>query len=207
MIRRNQPHRHNVLGCHDRRIRRHRNDRIEVSRSQDVREVPEIVGKERIDQREVGVQCRLKQIAFPVDFDFLLAFLNNGADAGGRQHAAQAGATSPDALDEGALRNKVHLHLFFNHLPLRLGIETDVARNGLADQTRVDKLADAAPGNRRIVRDDGEVAFSLPHEFIDDALRRPNTHEAADHEGRPLGDHGDRFLNGNSFHVVHSRSA
>src|SRR5262249_28167712 len=119
----------------------------------------------------------------------------------------ETATTGANSLDERALRNKVHLHLFFDHLPLRLGIEADVTGDRLADQTGIDKLADAAPGHGRVVRDDGKIALSLPNKLIDDTLWRSDTHEAADHEGRAHVDHCNGILNGDGFHVTHSRLA
>lgn len=40
------------------------------------------------------------------------------------------------------------------------------------------ELADSASGNRGVVRYHCEIAFTLANEFIDQALRRPNAHQA-----------------------------
>src|SRR6266436_7025663 len=94
-----------------------------------------------MDQREVRVQRGLQQVGFPVHFDLLLTFLDQGADAGWRQHAAKSATTSTNALDERALWDQVDHHLAGDHLSLRLGIEADVTSDGPTDKSGIDKLA------------------------------------------------------------------
>ena len=84
MIWRNETYRHNMFGCNNGCLTSHRDDRVKISRRQSVGEIAEIVGEKCTDQRKVGAQRRLKQVALSVDIDFLLAFLNNRADASWR---------------------------------------------------------------------------------------------------------------------------
>jgi hypothetical protein len=44
------------------------------------------------------------------------------------------------------LRHELHLQFAGQHLPLGLGVETNVADDGLAQQLRPDELADPLPG-------------------------------------------------------------
>ena len=75
-----------------------------------------------------------------------------------------------------------------------------MARGDRRDQRCVEQLADAAAGNGGIIGDDGEFALFLPHQLVQQPLRRADAHEAADHDGRPIGDHRDGFFCGNGFH-------
>ena len=69
----------------------------------------------------------------------------------------------------------------------------------LADKSGADQLADAPAGHRSVVGDHGEIALSLAHELIDHALGRAHRHEAADHQARAVGNHGDRIFKRRSF--------
>ena len=168
-----------------------------------VGKVAEIVGEKRIDQREIRAQRGLEQVALSVQVDPLLAFLDNGADACRREHAAKPAAAGADALDQRALRHEIDRHRACNHLPLRLRIEADVARDGAADQTGIDELADSPPGHGVVVGDHDEITFALAHQFVDQALGSSDAHEPSDHEGRPIRDHLDRGRARDSFHSGH----
>ena len=84
MIWRNEAYRHNMFGCDNGCVTSHGDDWVEISRGQSVGKVAEIVGEKCADQRKVGAQGRLKQVALSVDVDYLLVFLNNSAHAGWR---------------------------------------------------------------------------------------------------------------------------
>src|SRR5262249_49781501 len=72
--------------------------------------------------------------------------------------------------------------------------------NRLAHEAGVDQLAYAAAWDRRIIGDDREISFSLPHELIDDALGRADAHKSANHEAGSLRDHGDGIFDRKRFH-------
>ena len=124
----------------------HRHDRIEIARGQRIGEVAEIVGEEGMHQREIGAQRGLEQVRLAVDLDPLLAFLDQRADAGRRQHAAEAAAAGADALDEGALRDQLDRDLLAQHLLLRLRIEPDMGADHARHLRAVEQLADALAG-------------------------------------------------------------
>src|SRR5262249_42728978 len=54
---------------------------------------------------------------------------------------------------------------------------------------------------RRVFCNDGEVFLSLPHQLVDHAFWGTNGHEAANHQRRAVGDHGDGVFHGNRFHI------
>ena len=62
VIGRDHAHRHDVLGVDDDGVGRHRDHRIEVARGERVGQVADVVGEERLHQREVGAQRRLQQV-------------------------------------------------------------------------------------------------------------------------------------------------
>jgi len=117
---------HDVLRRHDHGIGRHRHNRIEVARSQRVGEVAEIVGEKGVHQGELRPQCGLEQVRLAVDLDLALALRDECADAGRREHAAEAAATGPDTLDKRALGNEIERDLVRQHLLLCLWVEPDM---------------------------------------------------------------------------------
>ena len=153
----------------------------------------------RLDQGEVGVQRRLQQILLAVDLDHLLAFGHGRTQARRRQNAAQSVAGGANALGHRALRDQFHVHLAGDHLAARLGIQADVGGDQLVDGLDRDQLADAEVRPARVVGDDSKVFFALPDEFVDDAMRRADSHESADHQNRAVRDHLDRFGARNCF--------
>jgi hypothetical protein len=111
----------------------------------------------------------------------LLSRFDSGADSGLGEDAAETVTTGPDAFDEGSLWNEFDLHLAGYHLPLGFRVKADMARYRLTQELRVDEFTDASARLCRIVRDDCEISFLLAHDFINNALGRTHTHEAADH--------------------------
>jgi hypothetical protein len=49
-------------------------------------------------------------------------------------------------------------------------------------RSRQHELADPFTRHRGVIGNEGEVALSLPHEFVDEPLRRADAHEPADHQ-------------------------
>src|SRR5262249_26597387 len=114
-------------------------------------------------------------------------------------------AARPNPLNKSPLRNKVDGHLPVEHLALRLRIESDVTGDGPADKALVDQFSNAATWNRGVIRNDREIPFSLPYQFIDDTLGGPDTHEAANHKACSIRNHGDGIFDRNRFHGRNNR--
>ncbi|MHC2861194.1 hypothetical protein ACVIYH_002272 [Bradyrhizobium diazoefficiens] len=75
-----------------------------------------------------------------------------------------------------------------------------MGRNEARDESRVEQLADTFSGRRRVVADDRETGLVLSHNLVEQALRRSDAHEAADHDARTGRDHRDGFFDGNGPH-------
>ena len=84
MVWRDETHGHNMLRCNNRGCSSHSHNWIEISTRQSVRKVAEIVSEKRTDQCKVGAQRRFNQVALSVDFDSLLALLNDRAKSSWR---------------------------------------------------------------------------------------------------------------------------
>ena len=154
-------------------VGRHRHHRIEVARGQRVgagcrgsrRGTPAPARSRRAAASRAGSRV-------PSTSMRALAFLDDGADAGRREDAAEPVAAGADALDQRALRHELDFDRAGEHLLLRFGIEPDVADDRpCARCPRVDELADADARQRRVVGDHGEVALALPHQLVDQTLR------------------------------------
>src|SRR5262249_33862127 len=88
MIGCNHAHRHDMIqGCND-RTPGHRNHRIEIAGGKRVGEITDVIGEKCMDEREVGLQCGLEQIALSVDINLALPLLDNGANSSGSEDAA-----------------------------------------------------------------------------------------------------------------------
>ncbi len=172
----------------------------EVPGRERVAQIAHIIGKERMNEREISVERGFKQIGLAVCFDLLLPLFDCRADARGGEDAAEAIPAAADALDESALRDEFDLQFARMHLSLRFRIQADVAGDQLAHQLRDDKLPNTLFRGAGVIGDDSQVAFSLPDDLIHDPLRRSDGDKAANHKARAIGDHGDRFFEGDGFH-------
>src|SRR4029453_2265905 len=80
-----------------------------------------------------------------------------------------------------------------------------MAYDRLAQESRLDKLADTLSRHRGIVGDHRQIAFLLPHDLIDETLGRAHGHETADHETCPVRNSGDCLLEKDGLHCPHLR--
>jgi hypothetical protein len=66
------------------------------------------------------------------------------------------------------------------------------------------QLSDAPARHARVIADDGEISCVLLHQRVDEDLRGPAGHEAADHYGRSVPNAGNRFLRCHDlvFHIA-----
>src|SRR4029077_12474189 len=159
MIGSNQSYRYDVLGSDDGRVGGHGDDWIKVPRREGVGEIAEVVGKKSADQCKLRVKGRFDQVGLTVDLNLLLALFDDGADSCGSQHATQPITAGADTLDQRALRDEIDRHFFGDHLFLGFGIKANVASDGAADEAGINKFADTASRERRIVRYNGQIAF------------------------------------------------
>ena len=193
--------RHDVLRLGDDDVARERDDRIEIVRGQRIFEVAVIVGLLAADQGEIAADRRLQQVGLAVDLDDLLALLDQRADAGRGEDAAEPHAAGADSLDQRSLGHELNLDLAGNHLGLSLGIEADVGGDHVGDRAGRDQLADPPAGHRGVIGDDGEVLRPTLDQRVDQPMGRADAHEAADQEPRSVGNQGGRFVGGDrGFH-------
>ena len=87
-----------------------------------------------------------------------------------------------------------------DHLRLRFGVETNMARYSSSDEPSTDEFPDTLSWHCRIVRNHNQIALTLAHELFDDAFSSSNSHEAADHKACAVRYHGDRIFNRDGFH-------
>jgi hypothetical protein len=200
MVGRDHSDRNDMFGGDDHRVGGHRHDRIEVAGREGIGEVAGIVGKKCMYQREIGAQRGLQQICLPIHIDLLLTFLDEGAHAGRCQHSTEAAAAGTDALDEGALRDQVDRDLLAQHLLLSLRIQPNMSADHARHLRALEQLADALSRRGRVIADQGKARFLLPHQFVEQAVRRADAHETGDHDAGAIRDHGNCFFSGNGLH-------
>src|SRR5262249_22087152 len=133
-----------MLGCDNSRLGSHGHDRIEIASCQGIGQIAEIVGEKCIHQGEVGAQRRLNQVAFSIDVDLLLSFLNGRSDSGRSQYSTEPKTAGANALDKRALWNKVDRHFSIHHLPLGLWVESNVTCDGPPHEALIDEFSDTA---------------------------------------------------------------
>src|SRR4029078_2830368 len=103
MVRRNDANRHDMVSRGDHGCAGHGHHGIEVACRQGVREIPDVVGKERMNQSKVCSVPGLEKVALDIDFEFPLALFHNRTDTRRRENTAEPGAVSAYPLDECTL--------------------------------------------------------------------------------------------------------
>src|SRR6185436_18079715 len=103
---------------------------------------------------------------------------------------------------ERTLGDELNIELACRHLALRFRIEADMTDNQSAYQFRAHKLADTPPWSGGVVGNYREIALILPHDLIDDPVRAPNRHKAANHNACTIGYHGDGLFESNSVQKI-----
>ena len=98
------------------------------------------------------------------------------------------GAPGAHPLGERALGHELDLELAREELPLEFGVLADVGRDHLADLPRPQQQAEAPVVDAAVVGDDRQVLDAAAHEGRDQVLGDPAEAEAADDEGRTVGD-------------------
>jgi len=150
----------------------------------------------------IALQRGLEQVLPPVEFDRLLALLDDRSNTCRRQNATESDTAGANAFCKRSLRHEGHVQATLEHQLLRLRVRADVAGDEAADEARRNQLSDAYAWPCRVIGDQGQIASALSYQFVDQATRGTDTHEAADHQARPIGDQrnsiGDR--DGFSFH-------
>ena len=167
-----------------------------------VGEVAEVIRQKCVDQRKIRAKRRFEQEVLPSTSIFRLPSSTMVPTPVGVSTPPRPQPPARMRSTKRALRHQVDRDLVGHHLLLYVRIEADVARGQRRDQRRVEQLADALAGDRGVIADDGEFGLPLPDQFVQQALRRSDPHESTDHDGRAVGDHGDRFFHGDGFHFA-----
>src|SRR5208337_108726 len=176
-----------VLGFDDDFVCRGGHDHVEVACRERILEIAAVVRTVRGYQGKVRAQRRLQKELLSFYFNGPLLLGDDRPDAGRRKHAAQSKTACADTLCQRPLRTEFHLELSGKHLPLRHGIEADVACNQLLDKLGFDKLAGGKARPSRVVGNYCQVLASLPYQFINDADRGSDPDEAANHQHSAVG--------------------
>ena len=135
------------------------------------------------------------------------AFFDDGADAGGGEHAAKACAACTDHLREGALGDKGHFKSAVDHgLLSHFGVKADVGSDHPADLLVVDELcssvvflAHRAAGAYAVIADVGEILDAALGECVDEPVSVAAAHKAAEHHCCAVGDQFNSFLDRYKF--------
>ena len=149
------------------------------------------------------LERRHEDVLAAVQLDDLLALLGHGADAGGREKAAEARAAAAHHLGERALRRGLDLEPALVHGLADLRRGADVAGDDLLDLALLDQLDDAALAVAGVVLVDREVADVHRLEVVDQRERIALADEAADGDAHPALDVGHRLLDGDHLVLRH----
>ncbi len=161
---------------------------IEIASRHSVDEIASAIRGVGVDEGEVGLEPGLHDILPPGELSRLFALSDERADASRGEERRNAGAASPDALGECALRIELDLKLAFEKLAGELIILADVARNHLADLPGLEKQPEAPVIDAAVVADECEVLHASVAERDDELLGDAAQAEAARHHGHAVAD-------------------
>ena len=97
------------------------------------------------DERDVAVERVLEDVAAAVDLAGLLAFFDDGADAGRREERGDARARGAHALGERALRRDLDFDLTRRHARVQVFVRADVAADDLRMMPALSQVARPLP--------------------------------------------------------------
>src|SRR5689334_6489401 len=188
----------NVLRLHDRQRRRHRHDRIEITRRRSIGQVTPAVRLPRLDQRDIPGERLFKQVAASAYFALLLAGGELGADGGGGEEGGNASAGGAQALRQRTLR---HDFQFDFAGPIKL-LEYDridgtrIRANDLAHAPEFEEPRQTDAADAGIVGDNGEIFGAMFDQSIDQRVRLTDAPEAAEQHRRAIANAGHGFGHG-----------
>ena len=138
-------------------LRGRRHHRIEIARGLAEDEIALGVALPGVDDRHIGDEAALHDIGLAVEFAHLLAFGDDGADAGLGEEGGDAGAAGADALGQRALRIEFELEFAGEKLLLEHLVLADIGRDHFLDLPGFEQNARARPVDAGVVGDDGQI--------------------------------------------------
>ena len=133
---------------------------IEVACGTAIDEVAVDVGLPCFHQRKVGPKAALEDVLFATEGRSLLAFSDEGADAGAGVEAGDACASRAHAFSEGSLRGELHWQLAVQKLALELGVLAHVAGDHLAYLARLQQQAKSPAIDAGVIARNGQAAHA-----------------------------------------------
>ncbi len=177
---------HQILDLGHRHLAGGRHRRIKVARGLAVDEVALGVAAIGVDDRQIGDEAALHDVALAVEVARVLAFGDLGADAGLGEEGGNAGAAGADALGQRALRVELDLELAGEKLLHEGFVLADIGRDHFLDLPGVEQDAEAGAVDAAIVGDDGQVFHAGVADREDQGFRDAAQAEAAGHDGHAI---------------------
>src|SRR4249919_2859687 len=186
---------HDLSHLGDRGPCRGGHQRIEVAGGVPIPQVAELVGPGGEDERYVGVKRALQNVRHSVDQPLFLALREQRPGGYGREEPADACASRPDRLGEGALREQGRLDLSRVDRGDGLGVRREEGRDPATDPSLPKQLPEPFARLADVVRDHRQVgSLGVVGERVDQRQRRADEPEPADHHGVARADVGNRLL-------------
>ena len=163
------------------RLRGGRHHRIEIARRLAEDEIALGVAFPGVYDGDIGEEAALHDICRAVEFARLLAFGDDGADAGPRKEGGDAGAAGADALGQRALRIEFELKLAGKIKLLEQLVLADIGRDHLLDLARFEQKPEPGAIDAGVVRNDGEALGAGIAQRMDQRRRNAAKAETAAH--------------------------
>src|ERR1700719_148284 len=154
-------------------LRGRRHHRIEVARGLPVNEVAFAIGSPSMNDRKIGDQATLHNIALSVEVADFLALRHQGADTCLGEECRNAGAAGAYPLRESALGIEFELELATE---IKIGKElvfADIRRDHFADLAALEEQPEPGPVDAGVVRDRSQAIDPGFPDRGDQRLRNP----------------------------------
>src|ERR1700730_6436548 len=184
-------YRNNFLDFGDRSLRGHSHDGIEISCSQPISQIPQLIGGLRLDQRVVRMNRQFEDAAVSFEETLFLSRGDFGANGHRRVESLQASSGGAHALAQNALWHEFQSHFLGGEAFQKIiGVRPRKSGNHVLDLIVLEhdsKLAIARPA---IVADGSDVLRAFPRQRLNEIVRKTRASESSDHDLRAVGNIG-----------------
>ena len=195
-----------MLDLGHRHLARGRHHRIKIARRLAVDEVAFGIAQIGVDDRQIGDDAALHDVALAVEFAHVLALGDLGADAGLGEERRDAGAAGADALGQRALRVELDLELAGEVLLHEGLVLPHIGGDHFLGLAAVEQDAQALAVDAGIVGHHGQILDAGIADRKDQGFWDTAQAETAGHDGHAILEQPGQCGFGIRMDLVHDRS-
>src|SRR5437016_1251172 len=188
-------HGHDFFHFRDGRLCSHGHDGIEISRSQPIGQISQLIGLVRFDQGIVRMNRHFQNAALAFKEALFFSFGNFGAHAYGGVETLQTSASSTHSLAQNSLRHEFQSHFLRREPFLKIvGMRSGKRGNHMLDLIVLEHQPKLAFARAAIITDGGNVFRSFPGQRLNEVIRKTGAPESTKPDLRTIGNIRHRLV-------------